>query len=58
LLPVAASELDYWVNQRETISNISYLLQHDRIEEYGSNGNTLLNIKESKDCCDSFKKEE
>ena len=46
-----------YLSRNVTISNISYLLQYGRINNYGSNGNPLINIEELKDYYDSYDKE-
>ncbi|MCD6223858.1 MAG: hypothetical protein J7J73_02995 [Deltaproteobacteria bacterium] len=50
-LQEASQWASQYLNRTVTISNISYLLQ------YGSNGNSLINIEELKNYYDSFNKE-
>ena len=38
-----------YLNQKVTISNISYLIQYGRIKKYGSNGKPLINKNELKE---------
>ena len=47
-----------YLNQRVSISNISYLIQYGRIKNYGNNGNPLVNKDELKAYYDSIKKKE
>ncbi len=47
-----------FLNQKITISNISYLIQYGRIKNYGNNGNPLINKDELKTYYDSIKKKE
>ena len=47
-----------FLNQKITISNISYLIQYGRIKNYGNNGSPLINKDELKTYYDSIKKKE
>ncbi|MGC9070418.1 MAG: hypothetical protein ACP5IO_03805 [Elusimicrobiales bacterium] len=37
-----------YLNRKVTLSNISYLIQYERIKKYGSDGNPLIDIEELK----------